>query len=153
MLTPDLLGRDQSLVGVGGGHADVGDRHVGPAQGHLSEQAVGIAGLAHHLDGGVPQQADDPLAGEHRVVGDDYAHGIRARSRPGPASSVPPSAPILSSTCSIAPVRGPPSSSTSTTSAPSSAATRASAWVAPRSAASPIASLTAKYAAISTGAG
>ena len=37
------------------------------------------AGLGDDVDAGVLEQAHDPLAGEHDVVGDDYAHGISAR--------------------------------------------------------------------------
>ena len=50
------------------------------------------------LDAGLAQQAHDALAREHRVLGDDYAHGISARRSVGARSSPPPSAPTRSAT-------------------------------------------------------
>src|SRR6266508_3623464 len=120
MLGADRLGGDQALVGVGWRHADVDQRHVGVGQAHLAEQALGVLGLADHLDASVAQEADDALAGEQDVVGDDYPHGSSARSRVGSTASLPSRAPTRSANCTIAAVRSVPSSSTVTTSRPPS---------------------------------
>ena len=69
---------------------------VGPLEPDLAEQALGVLGLGNHVDSGVLEQAHDPLAGEHDVVGDDYSHGISARRVVAPTSSEPPSAPTRS---------------------------------------------------------
>ena len=85
MLGLDRLGGDQALVGMGWRHAEVDQRHVRAGQADLPQQGFGVLGLGDHLDACVAQQVDDPLAGEHDVVGDDYAHGSSARSRVGKA--------------------------------------------------------------------
>ena len=56
------------------------------------------------------EQAHDPLACEHDVVGDDYPHGTSARRVVSPSSSVPPTAPTRSARCGKWPLRGLPSS-------------------------------------------
>ena len=112
----DPLGGDEALVGVGRGHADVDDRGVGLSEPDVAEQALGVLGLGHDLDSGVPEQADDPLACEHDVVGDDYSHGISARRVVAPTSSEPPSAPTRSARRSKRDPWGAPSSSTVMTS-------------------------------------
>ncbi len=46
----------------------------------LAQQILGVAGLADDLHPGVLEQPHDALAQQDRVVGDDYAHGITART-------------------------------------------------------------------------
>jgi hypothetical protein len=67
-------------------------------RGDLVQQLVGRLGLGDHLDPGLLQQPDKSLAGDHRVLGDDYAHRISARRFVGFRSSQPPSAPMRSAT-------------------------------------------------------
>ena len=107
VLGADPLGGDEALVGVRRRHADVDDRGVGALEPHLSEQALGVIRLGHHVDAGVGEQAHDPLTREHHVVGDDYSHGISARSVVSPSSSVPPSAPTRSARCGKWPTAWP----------------------------------------------
>ena len=107
MLVADPLRGDEALVGVRRRHPDVDDGGVGRGAPHLSQQLVGVAGLAGDVDPGVLEQADDALAGEHRVVGDDYAHGITARSR-RLALTRPPSAPTRSASRAAVPAVGDP---------------------------------------------
>src|SRR5207244_4437944 len=64
------------------------------------------------VDLGLAQQADDALARQHRVVGDDYAHGISAARDVEPNAVWPPSAPMRSATWTSGAGRGEPSSST-----------------------------------------
>ena len=96
MLRADLPGRDEAFVGVRGRHADVDDRRVGSGEPDVSEQLVGVLRLGDDVDSGVLEQTDDPLAREHHVVGDDYAHGISARRVVWLTSSEPPRAPMRS---------------------------------------------------------
>src|SRR4029453_6223204 len=112
-----------ALVGVGRWHADVDQRHVGTGQADLVEQAAGVLGLGDHLDVGVLQEADDALAGEQGVVGDDYPHGSSARSRLGSTVSWPSRAPTRAASWAIGEGGAAPSSSTVTTSRPPSRAT------------------------------
>ena len=88
---------------------------------HLAQQRRrASSACADDVDAGVLEQAHDPLAGQHRVLGDDYAHGISARSVP---SSIADSAAERADT--VGEVGSPwsrsePSSSMSTTSRASS---------------------------------
>ena len=68
----------QALVGVRRRHADVDDRDVGLVGAHLAQQLVGVAGLADDVEARVLEQARDARAQQHRVLGEDYAHGISA---------------------------------------------------------------------------
>jgi hypothetical protein len=77
-------------------HADVDQRHVGAGHAHVAEQTIGVLSLGDHVNAGVAQQADDALAGEQGVVGNDYAHGSSARSRVGSTARRPSSAPMRS---------------------------------------------------------
>ena len=52
----------------------------GPCEPHVAEEPLGVLRLGDDVDARLPEQADDPLPGEHDVVRDDYAHGISARS-------------------------------------------------------------------------
>ena len=74
----DRFGGDEALVGVGGRHADVDDRGVGTCRADLAHELVGVLGLGYHLDARVLQEPHEALARDHRVLGDDYAHGISA---------------------------------------------------------------------------
>ena len=61
------------------------------------EQLVRVRGHPDDLEAGLLEQPREPLAEDHRVVGDGYAHGISAVSRvprPGGLDTVnwPPSA-------------------------------------------------------------
>jgi hypothetical protein len=96
VLGVDLLGGDQALVGMCGGHADVDDGRVRAGRADRVEQGGGVAHLAHHVDTGVGEQPGDALAGEHHVLSYDDAHGISARHTVGWISRLPPSAPTRS---------------------------------------------------------
>src|SRR4029450_12137747 len=136
MLSPDGLGGDQALIGMGRRHADVDQGHVRAGQAHLGEQALGVLGLGDPLDAGVAQQPDDSLAGEHGVAGHDYPHGSSAWSRVDSTARLPSRAPTRSASWTIDEVRSAPSSSTVTTSRPPSRATLTTAWLASPTAAS-----------------
>ena len=77
----DLLGRAQTLVGLGRRHADVHDRHARLVHRHVSEQVLRGAGLGRHLEAGLLEQARDALAKEDRVVGEDDAHPLHQLAR------------------------------------------------------------------------
>ena len=63
---------------------------------HLPQQRLAVPDLGHDVDSRVAEQAHDALAGEHRVLGDDYAHGISACMTPSATESRPPRAPTRS---------------------------------------------------------
>ena len=90
----DLDGGAQAVVGVVGRHLHVHDRDVGPVGGHLAPQVVGVAGLGDDLEAGVGQQAAQPLAQEHLVLGhhdSQRRHGrTLPRGRSGRASRTSP---------------------------------------------------------------
>src|SRR5215469_15899474 len=136
-----------------GRHPDVDDGGVGLGCADRSQQRIGVADLADHVDASVAEQPGDALTGEHHVLSDDYAHGISARHTARPEDRLPPSAPTRSAAATIGEASPDPSSSTVTTSRPPSRATVTVACPAPRPAASSSASATAKYAAASTGSG
>src|SRR6266702_930383 len=75
----DLFRRDQALVGVGGRHLDVDDRHVGMFGGHDPEELLGVADLAGNVHAGVFEEAGCAFPDQHGVVGDHAPHGISAR--------------------------------------------------------------------------
>ena len=58
------------------------------------DQLLGRAGLADHVEAGLPEQQRDALAQQHRVVGQDYAHGISARSQCPRRRAPDPQAPV-----------------------------------------------------------
>src|SRR5262249_38467686 len=157
----DLLRRDQALVGVGGRHLDVDDRHVGMLVGHDLKQLAGVAGLAGDLHPSLLKKAGGSLPDQHGVVGDHDAHGISARMVVVPpaassARSVPLSAPTRSATSqspASSSCRGEPCPVMLTRSRPptysvSTITSFASAWAARR-----LASAMRKYPAASTGGG
>ena len=78
----DDLGRPQALVGVGGRHPDVDDRDVGAGALHQLQQLVAVAGQPDDLEPGLREQAGQPLAQDHRVVGQRLrAWDLRAQRR------------------------------------------------------------------------
>ncbi len=88
-LGADRLRRNQALVRVRRRHADVDHCDVGLVHAHLAHQVVCGAGLRHHVEAAVREQARHALAEEHRVISQHDAH--RAILRHGVAS-VPASA-------------------------------------------------------------
>src|SRR5919197_1050043 len=139
MLGPDLLRGDEAFVAVRRRHADVDDRSVRSGKPNVPEEPIRVLRLRDHLDTRVVEQPDDPFAGEHHVVRDDYSHGIFARRLCGSTSSEPPSAPTRSAMGRSADAPAVPSSLTWTTSCSSSRATSTETNVASRPTASPIA--------------
>jgi hypothetical protein len=79
MLGADPLRGDEALICVGRGHADVDDRGVRSLHSNVPHEGGSVFGLSNDVDTCLLERADDPLAGEHRVLGDDYTHGISAR--------------------------------------------------------------------------
>jgi hypothetical protein len=71
----DLLRGARALVGLSGRHADVDDRDVGLLRGDGALERFGLPHARDHLDAGVSEHADNPLADQDRVVGDHDAHG------------------------------------------------------------------------------
>ena len=59
-------------------HPDVNDDGVGTGQTDVPQEPIRVLGLGDHVDSGCLEQVENALAGEHVVVGDDYAHGISA---------------------------------------------------------------------------
>ena len=93
----DRLRRAQPLIGMRRRHPDVDDRHVRLRAVDELEQLLGVGGHPDDLEPGLLEQPRQPLAEDHRVVGDRYAHGIcaiRRVPRPGGLDTVnwPPSA-------------------------------------------------------------
>src|SRR6266511_4670882 len=133
MVLPDPIGRDESLVRVGGWHLDVDDGNVRPPTLDEGEERLGIAGLACDLEPGVREDPRDTLADERGVIGDHDAHGTSARTRVSWIVSRPSSAPTRSaiSTRRAARSGSALSVSTSTISNPFSCRTRTDAVAAP----------------------
>ena len=75
---------DQALVGVGGRHAHVDDRELGPVPGHLLEKLLAVADGGEHLDTLVLQQAAHALAQQHGVIGEDDAQRASGLSHRAP---------------------------------------------------------------------
>jgi hypothetical protein len=75
----DFLGGHQPLVGVGGWHLDVDDRHVGAVQLDAAAEFIWGCRLADDLEARLGEQTVEPLSEEHLVVGDHDSHGISAR--------------------------------------------------------------------------
>jgi hypothetical protein len=75
MAAADLDGGAQPVVGLVGRHLHIHDGHVGTVGGHLAPQVVGVTGLGDNGKAGVGQQAAEPLAQEHLVLGHHNPHG------------------------------------------------------------------------------
>src|SRR5690348_1266154 len=132
----NLAGRSQALVGPGWRHPDVDDYYVGLIGGDEVDELHPVAGLSGHRDPRLLQKPDEPGSKEGRVVGDGYAHGMRARTAVPPPGglhistsppstdtrSVMPTSPVPRS--ALAPPT--PSSLTSTTRQPPSRSTEIS---------------------------
>ena len=54
----------------------------------LAQELVGVLALSDYLEAGVGQKAREPLAQQHAVLGDRYAHGISALTRVPPPRGV-----------------------------------------------------------------
>src|SRR4051812_37200613 len=80
-------------------HLDVHDRHVRLCDRDFAQQRFAVADLLDDIDAGVLEQAHDAFAGEHRVLRDDYPHGISARCVMPTTLIRPPSAPTRSARC------------------------------------------------------
>ena len=78
----DLLGGDEALVGVAGGHPDVGEDHVGQPRVDEAQQRGCVAGFSDHLESGVGEQPCEPFAQQSFVFGEHHAH-VRIVSLPG----------------------------------------------------------------------
>jgi hypothetical protein len=116
----DLLSGDESLICMGGRHADVDDGCVWRCLSDGSQQGGAVADLAGHVDSRLGEQAGNALAGEHDVVGYDYPHGISARYASGPLVRWPPSAPTRSASATIGEFKSEPVTVMVTTSQPPS---------------------------------
>jgi hypothetical protein len=91
MAVPHFLSGPQTLVGVGWRHSDVDDGHVGIMPVDLLQQLRPVPRLTDHVEPNLGEQADEAFSEDHRVVGNDYAHGICASTTvpdPGGLSSV-----------------------------------------------------------------
>ena len=76
---------------------------------HLAQQVLGVAGLADDLDAGLLEQRAIALAQQHRVLGDHDAHGISARTTvPSPGGLSTSSVPSSAATRSASPRRPVP---------------------------------------------
>ena len=65
----------KALVGVRGRHPYVDQAQVGPVGEAGLDQRRTVADGGDHLVAGLREQELEPLAEQHRVVGDDYPHG------------------------------------------------------------------------------
>ena len=74
------LRRGDAFVGMGGRHLDVDDRDVGAGELDPTQQLLSGLGLPDDREPSVGEKARQPLPHDHRVIGDDYAHGISAWS-------------------------------------------------------------------------
>ena len=69
-------------------HADVDDRQIGLMQSHDPQQLLGVADRRHDVLAGVGQDARQPGAQQHRVLGDHDPHGSSTRIVVGPPSGL-----------------------------------------------------------------
>jgi hypothetical protein len=81
---PDLAGRDEPLVCVGGRHADVDDRDVRSLARDEALQLDCVAGLATNLDSRVALFVTDKQKGESTMSG-----SVDSRSGPSPPARWP----------------------------------------------------------------
>ncbi len=80
--------RTQPLVALGGRHPDVDDRHVGPVLDDRGDQRRAVADLGHDDAARIGDQAGEPFADEHGIVGDDDAQGGWVLRRLGVHASI-----------------------------------------------------------------
>src|SRR6266511_2980355 len=80
VLLADLLRGLQSLVRVRRRHADVDDRDVRPVRAHLEQELLAVARLTDDLEASLLEQPRDPLAQEHRVLGQHHTQAFGLRS-------------------------------------------------------------------------
>src|SRR4051795_3822685 len=97
MAAADLVRGLDALVGLGRGHADVHDGHVGLVKVDRGQQLIRVRRLRDHVDALAAHEGRDALAQQAAVVGDHDAHGSSAVTTvPSPAGlrmrSVPSSA-------------------------------------------------------------
>ena len=71
----------QALVGVGRRHAHVGDHDVGAVVGDGGGKRRGITDSGDHLVAKAGDQRHEPLAQQHRVVGEDYPGAWQVQSQ------------------------------------------------------------------------
>ena len=76
VLGTDPLRRDQALVGVRRRHLDVDHRHIGLGELDAAHQLRRVAHTAGDRHPGTLEQARQPVAQEHRVVGDDHLQPV-----------------------------------------------------------------------------
>ena len=77
----------QPFVGVGRGHAHIGDDDVGTVFGDGGGQRLGVAHGGDDLVADAGQERDDPFAQQDGVVGEGYAeHGVSCRME-GPVAA------------------------------------------------------------------
>src|SRR5436190_16663076 len=125
----DFARRARALVCEARWHPDVDDNEVGILLGDRRQQAIGVAERRDDLMSAVFEEACEPLAKQHLVLGDHDPHGSSAiRVVPAPCSlsmrRVPPRATTRSErphkpVPSIGAAPPTPSSTTETTSLPS----------------------------------
>ena len=71
-----LLRRAQTVIGVPGGHLDVGDDHIRLVGHRLADEVVRVGGHADDLETGLFEDAHDALTSQGFVITDDNAHGL-----------------------------------------------------------------------------
>src|SRR4051795_4452798 len=105
----NLVRRPDSLVGLGGRHADVHKRHVGLVLVDRGDQLVGVVGLGDDVDAFAAQERGDALAHQPAVVGDHDSHGSSAVTTvPAPSGLRMRSVPSSAATRSASPCRPVP---------------------------------------------
>jgi hypothetical protein len=71
MGSADLLGGGDPLVRVRRRHLDVDDGDVRAGELDAPQELGSVLGLPDHVEAGIAEEARQPLAEEHRIVGDD----------------------------------------------------------------------------------